>query len=167
MGHLKGFSLHSQKGLNSGCLTYRSLFKKSPPKIYKLNCLTKVYTGHSILASYRLSRKFEVYNRNKSLSENKQKKQQIELNKENECFLRAQDHNISGRWFTLGDASSGLSVYTKERANLAVMLHEDTRIRLYSSRRVEVKRARIMIHMQVLKVDSEITVLYKIIIITV
>lgn len=45
-----------------------SLFKKkkkSPPKIYKLNCLTKVYTGHNILASYRLSRKFEVYNRNK------------------------------------------------------------------------------------------------------
>jgi len=25
--------------------------KKSPPKIYKLNCLTKVYTGHNILAS--------------------------------------------------------------------------------------------------------------------
>lgn len=39
--------------------------KNSPPKIYKLNCLTKVCTGHSVLASYRLSRKSEVYNRNK------------------------------------------------------------------------------------------------------
>lgn len=48
---------------------FNSLLEKkkiSPPKIYKLNCLTKVCTGHSVLASYRLSRKSEVYNRNKT-----------------------------------------------------------------------------------------------------
>lgn len=67
MGHLEDFSLHSQKDLNSGCLTVIVILslKKSQPKIYKLNCLTKVCTGHNILASYRLSRKFEVYNQNK------------------------------------------------------------------------------------------------------
>lgn len=67
MGHLEDFSLHSQKDLNSGCLTVSVVLslKKSPPKIYKLNCLTKICTGHSVLASYRLSRKFEVYIQNK------------------------------------------------------------------------------------------------------
>lgn len=67
MGHLEDFSLHSQKDLNSGCLTVIVILslKKSPPKIYKLNCLTKICTGHSVLASYRLSRKFEVYIQNK------------------------------------------------------------------------------------------------------
>lgn len=84
MGHLKGFSLHSQKDLNSGCLTVNVFLslKKIPTQIYKLNCLTKVYTGHNILASYRLSRKFEVYNQNKKpVRKINGKKQQIELNK--------------------------------------------------------------------------------------
>lgn len=78
MGQLEDFSLHSQKGLNSGCLTvllFLSLLKQSPTQIYKLNCLSKVCTGHNILASYRLSRKSEVYNQNeKSLSEDKTEK---------------------------------------------------------------------------------------------
>lgn len=149
MGHLKGFSLHSQKDLNSGCLTvnvFLSLKKKIPTQIYKLNCLTKVYTGHNILASYRLSRKFEVYNQNKKpVRKQNRKKQQIELNKgkKNEChdcFLLAQDHNISGRCCRVRagvilpvvsppvtrakqqiTSSFGLSIYTKGiQSNLAM-----------------------------------------------
>jgi len=71
-GSPKGLLIAFTEGFEQWMSNSLLSFKKSPPKIYKLNCLTKVYTGHNILASYRLSRKFEVYNQNKSLSETKQ-----------------------------------------------------------------------------------------------
>lgn len=95
MGQLEDFSLHSQKDLNSGCLTvllFLSFLKQSPTQIYKLNCLSKVCTGHNILASYRLSRKSEVYNQNKKPVRRQNREKQQDLNKgENErrdCFLQ-------------------------------------------------------------------------------
>lgn len=95
MGQLEDFSLHSQKDLNSGCLTvllFISFLKQSPTQIYKLNCLSKVCTGHNILASYRLSRKTEVYNQNKKPVRRQNREKQQVLNKgENErhdCFLQ-------------------------------------------------------------------------------
>lgn len=150
----------------------------------------------------------------KSLSENKTEKQQIELNKgENEChdcFLLAQDHNISGRCCRIRarvilpvvsptvtrakqqiTSSSGLSIYTKGiQSNLAIenclnahficfmtdtqyVFNKNTRIinlfdwtvsLTYTVTLKWKSQKQNLIHMQVLKVDSEITVLYKIII---
>lgn len=84
---------------------YFSLKKKIPTQIYKLNCLTKIYTGHNILASYRLSRKFEVYNQNKkTVRKINRKKQQIELNKgKMNAMIASSEHKITT---LVGDVAS-------------------------------------------------------------
>lgn len=78
-----------------------SFLKQSPTQIYKLDCLPKVCTGLNILASYRLSRKSEVYNQNKKPVRRPNREKQQDLNKGEKWRLwllpTAQDDNISGR----------------------------------------------------------------------
>lgn len=63
-GLLIAFTEGFEQWMSNSYLNSLFFLKKNPHPKY-INCLSKVCTGLNILASYRLSRKTEVYNQNK------------------------------------------------------------------------------------------------------